>query len=234
MRFDLKIALVAGTVALGAGAVADAATVSFNFGTGTNAYAAPGDPMTFLSSDGALKVTVLGFNYSNAVPPSIEPVLDYQIGVYKQQNEGLGACTFGTADRCRQNSLLDGGSLYEMLTFAFEYADTGAAALVTIGNVLFNQVNTNEEVDIFAGSILQQIFDNKTVAGVTPINIGAYSLFGIGVDNGAAGPDTDQVRVAGFSVDYEPAPAPVPLPAAGWLMLAGLGGLAATRRRRAA
>ncbi|MFK7752458.1 MAG: VPLPA-CTERM sorting domain-containing protein [Sedimentitalea sp.] len=39
--------------------------------------------------------------------------------------------------------------------------------------------------------------------------------------------DVDGYRVAGLDV------APVPLPAAGWLMIAGLGGLAAARRRRA-
>ncbi|WP_254813781.1 VPLPA-CTERM sorting domain-containing protein [Rhodovulum sp. ES.010] len=33
---------------------------------------------------------------------------------------------------------------------------------------------------------------------------------------------------------YDSAPAPIPLPAAGWMLLAGVGGLAAVRRRKTA
>jgi hypothetical protein len=58
--------------------------------------------------------------------------------------------------------------------------------------------------------------------------------------NGNGGPpDLSNVRLFGTSglVDNPPPPPPpppVPLPAAGWLMLAGIGGLAALRRRRKA
>jgi hypothetical protein len=49
------------------------------------------------------------------------------------------------------------------------------------------------------------------------------SIFAIGVPT-----NSDQIRVSGLTV------APIPLPAAGWLLLAGVGGLVAMRRKKAA
>jgi hypothetical protein len=46
----------------------------------------------------------------------------------------------------------------------------------------------------------------------------------------------DQWKLKKISVTYTPPPPPnvVPLPAAGWMLLAGLGGIAAMKRRRKA
>jgi hypothetical protein len=48
---------------------------------------------------------------------------------------------------------------------------------------------------------------------------------------GARGEDDDWT-LKGVKVEYQPSV--VPLPAAGWMLLAGLGGIAALTRRRAA
>lgn len=59
--------------------------------------------------------------------------------------------------------------------------------------------------------------------GVTNWNDEAY----------ASGMAIAGATIGGTPIDpNEPGPAPVPLPAAGWLMIAGLGGLAALRRKR--
>ncbi len=53
--------------------------------------------------------------------------------------------------------------------------------------------------------------------------------FFIGFDDGGAGPDDNHDDIV-LRVDVSP----VPLPAAGWMLLAGVGGMAAVKRRRKA
>jgi hypothetical protein len=61
---------------------------------------------------------------------------------------------------------------------------------------------------------------------------GTWNTLGIEKGNGKPGPGLSHISFYGIKGDVPP-PSEVPLPAAGWLMLAGIGGLAALRRRKA-
>lgn len=58
---------------------------------------------------------------------------------------------------------------------------------------------------------------------------GTWTVVDLDTPNGRGDPDLSNVRLFGTS-DL----VPIPLPAAGWMLLAGIGGLAAMRRRRKA
>lgn len=110
------------------------------------------------------------------------------------------------------------GQVDERLTFTFDFA-------VRFLSVLFNDIDDNDPYDIYVdtGSGLQLVTgdaeDNPYV--FNPSLVG--NTLQIAVDGNASA-----FRVKSLEV------AAVPLPAAGWLMLAGLGGLAALRRKRRA
>ena len=71
------------------------------------------------------------------------------------------------------------------------------------------------------------------IGSLTDLAFGAGDLFAVTIQPVTALSAPTEV---GFSIiaSAEEAPAPIPLPAAAWMLLAGLGGLAAVRGRRAA
>jgi hypothetical protein len=109
----------------------------------------------------------------------------------------------------------------------------------------WNINDQNDTWDGFTGLLFVQDFTdasagpvpgNPNVSGVvTGLNMGPAYQFAVGVDDctgvGGCFPDNeDQLRLGELSVSV---PGIVPLPAAAWLMLAGLGGLGLMSRRKA-
>lgn len=77
--------------------------------------------------------------------------------------------------------------------------------------------------------------DARWSSGQAALGPGSYTITGLTVASpfGAGGA---AIQLSSQALDgpiFDPTP-PIPLPAAGWLMIAGLGGLAALRRRRKA
>lgn len=140
--------------------------------------------------------------------------------IITQTADGLGAKT-GWND----SDLLDNTVQDEAIRFIFDTA-------VKIEKIVFSFV---DEADVFAFSILggktvSSFFDGLSL-DTTGIGTFTFSedivsdMFAIGLIGEGMGV---KIRGIGYAVET---PAPVPLPAAGGLLLVGLGGLAALRRK---
>lgn len=68
------------------------------------------------------------------------------------------------------------------------------------------------------------------IGSLTDLDFMSGEMFAVLIEPSGALSDRTEV---GFSILAEAAPAPIPLPAAGWMLLAGVGGLAVLRRKRA-
>jgi hypothetical protein len=142
-----------------------------------------------------------------------------------QNNEGLGVDNnngpFGA-----DSGEIDGFADNDILVFSF-------ARPVRLFDIIFENVTGNDDFVFYLpgttpNAALYDIINPLPVAdtdgdeGFFGFGGIVVSTFGIGASGG-----NDNFRVSKIDVEA------VPLPAAGWMLLAGLGGLAAMRRRRA-
>jgi len=218
----------AAMVALWSGA-ASAASVYFNthrsWDSGTNSYT---------GSDGA-SVTLDAVTHSNGDI--------YRAGsgnVYTASwgggSGGAGACSnigysfYGTY--CREDHTVDGSGPDEGLLVHFDQH-------VRITSLVFSYVDHNDEVSIYtyADTGSETTFDSPTSAQTSFIGrdrietdpsdftgvVGDYFLIGASDHN-----DDWKLKAIHYEI------APIPLPAAGFMLLAGLGGFAVLRRRQKA
>lgn len=137
---------------------------------------------------------------------------------------------FGIRSGRGDSHQIDGANGDEILSLAFDRS-------VTITSLLFGYADSGDDVSVLrvaSGTVVQDAAGPLTLLGgglgaFTVTNGTAGTFFGV-----AALGNDDAFKLRGVTVRYdEPTTAlpPVPLPAAGWMLLAGIGGLAAARRR---
>jgi hypothetical protein len=213
-------ALAASAIALSAGA---ASAVTFDFAGSTTLDG------TDQVAVGGIGVTAFAGKYSDAVIAEFiagESSLDFIKNVdspYRDvsQNPGTGLgvdapWTLG------DDSLVDGGG-NELLTLDFDIE-------VFVSEVVFSHWDDGDSFDLFVDGDLvkpeERQADGSGVFDLAALGLGKISSISFGAD--AIGCcSSDEFGIASLS-------AQVPLPAAGWMLLAGLGGLAAMKRRKKA
>lgn len=216
MLKTLKIAVIA--VAMTAGA-ASAATFDFL------EYSADSQSKSFISN--GITLTVTTGTFADAANSAI----DFDARVVDQgATRGLGS--YGTADYKQ----IDGKDGNDVLVLTFSEA-------VSIDAMVFTNVDSKDKLAFgtVAGGIFNRIVEDETVTETVNMASITGPIFGTSFGLGAIG-DKHNFSLAGLTVTEQPtsiqrsltsavAAAPVPLPASSLLLVGGLAGLFAARRK---
>ena len=196
--------------AVGFGGAVSAATITFDLGTASTG----GWKNAINYSSGGLGLSITGGSYSNNGGVSAGRSVATWAG------HGLGV-----ADRFDTNHQIDGYGANDLAILTFSKA-------VTIVSVAFNYVNSYDFFDFFTGQSGNPTlvsWNNRVKPVVTFANPSTASVFGIG-----ASQTWSAFKLWSITVNVPDEPAPVPVPAAGVLLVGGLGAIAALRRKRRA
>jgi hypothetical protein len=237
-----KITLVGAAVAVCLSSLsANAATVtqSFNFLTGSP-WTERADTLNFTS--GALTLAVSATQY--VATSTVGDAVDTTTARKVSRTNGFGLYV----DYWGDNDHRIDGYYNELVKFVFNRD-------VTINKVTFGSIKDGSSFDLFLGDALE--FVRSAIVTPTVNFADAASAFAIGASEDewiyvckekrssrtfrskttVRGCDCDKVldysafKITSLEVSYD-VPSEVPLPAAGWMLLAGLGGIGALRARK--
>ncbi len=210
---------------------ASAAVIKFNQNNGWTTGS-----LNFTNGSESVDVSAANVNTDGSVRSGESPYLA------SWNSGGLGVCNGGlnwaaTGGCSGDSHMVDGEGSDEITVFDF------GSLQVSISKVVFTHVNEGD--DDFAlfnygnglGAAPTSALTNVGINGgkfqrsVSGLVSGVGSVFGIG----AQGDDDEfKIKKIVFTVHQgQQQPQPVPLPAAGWMLLAGLGGLRLMRSRKA-
>ena len=190
--------------------------------TGTHTY-----------SNGTESVTAEAWKYDAAIPPNLfgNPYL----GSWGGTSGGIGICSgslgSGTGGCANDQHTVDGDNGNEAVVLDF------GSLVVKLTSITFAYADSDDAFEVFAfgngtgASATDYDFSNLVSCGAsvctkTNFVIGEGSIFGIGAFSSVS-----EWKLQAITFDIIPT-TEVPLPAAGWMLLAGLGGLAAAKRRK--
>ena len=190
--------------------------------TGTHTY-----------SNGTESVTAEAKNYDATFLTNLSG--NPYLGSWSGSSGGIGICSgtldSGTGGCANDQHKVDGDSGNEIVLLDF------GSLVVKLTSITFAYADSYDKFDVFAFAngtgaaatdfdVDQPMTCGGSVCTQTNFAIDTGSIFGIG-----AFFDDSQWKLQAITFDIIPT-TEVPLPAAGWMLLAGLGGLAAAKRRK--
>ncbi len=209
----LSGAILAVATSVGA---ASATSVTFDFTDNTQLVSNTGNTAVF--SNGGVTLTIGGYDFSGGINGT------GTVADATAWNNGIGLRSL-----VRHDVHFVDGWYDEYLTLSFSTAlDVTAAS--------FSYADQHDDWRFYSGALGSQLFeDSGSMSGngqgnsvystlINSASIGTQFLIGTAWNN-------SQWKLSSLTVEL-PHTAPIPLPAAGWMLLAGMGGLAAISRRR--
>ena len=228
MNFTTSLAALGVAAALLGASAASATTIHFNEGRHWST-----DAHTYGSGSNTVSVEAFRYNPSKSTLSG-----NPHLASWSGNNGGLGICSDLGRHGCKESHQIDGSGRDEIAVLDF------GSRIVQLTHVTFARAyaTVNEKFDLFVfgngtgaaatRSAFNRKIGNCSSSGCT-VNVSSLgfegSLFGIGAQNSHS-----FFKVKAISFKDVPPPEVIPLPAAGWLLLGGLGGLAALKRRRKA
>ena len=205
---------------------ATAAEIKFNTSKGWNTG-------SYIYTNGSESVKAEAFHYSDSLPPTLggNPYLASWTGMYG----GIGICSgypgSGTGGCANDQHTVDGANNNEVVILDF------GSLVVKLTSITFAYADSDDFFDVLAfgngtdaaatdGGLNKSVSCGASVCTKTNFSIETGSIFGIGAFR-----DRSEWKLQAITFDIIPT-TEVPLPAAGWMLLAGLGGLAAAKRRK--
>lgn len=215
MRFFIKTGLAAAALGTALSGAAAAGTIDFDK-TYSNLF---GDPPLYsdvrISFEGgtAQNVRAGGFHITDGT----SPIVAFCIDLAEHLNLSVAYDMTGSPFSAGVTDML--GQLFDGY---FEGIDTGTEAAAF--QVAIWEMITDDVFDLDTGDF--RVFNNNPVKDLADDYLAGLSAF-----------DPDGYTLSYFAADgtqdlVTGQPAPVPLPAAGWMLLAGVGALALGRKRR--
>ncbi|MEL7105524.1 MAG: VPLPA-CTERM sorting domain-containing protein [Pseudomonadota bacterium] len=197
-------------VALSAGA-GSASTVGFHFGAGSPSQSGYYESAISQTKSG-LSLTVTGMRCDDGKGPNDSSCS--AVGGLGEWDNGIGLKKFNSGDSHK----VDGAYSNEFLKLTF-------GKEVSLAKLAFSYFGSNDKFRLYSWSGSAWDYEGKGTSAVTYLASGVYtgSMFLLGATG-----DHDAWKFKGVHAEVSP----VPLPAAGWMLLAGLGGIAAMKRRK--
>ena len=222
-------------------APASAITISNISGTWENA-----DPASAIAGVGTNRISwgtplrgqQSAYLFESRTPPSFEAVVGtpFVIGDFTHFNFPILGADLRTVDLDLEVDVAPGYRFTSLLSFVHDETVNGAPAC-TYGGVPGEGINLRGCADSVTATLDLPESEKVTIDGKDYyLDFAAFRADGGRFDSFLTAEQEENVaQILGTfraADTYEETPSPVPLPAAGWLLLGTLGGLAAWRRRR--
>ena len=241
MKYTLTAAFTAATLLASSAAYAATVTETFTFGSNTSTLTS--GTLSFGPQNG-VSVTAGAYQLDGGGSDKWSVNSAIRLGQY---SAGLGACSDLSGSCNSDNHQVDGnGDEIIMLSFS----DVNGAKSVTLESATFGAVYPNDDFAFGVYSVISQgtggvpsFFDSHEglPTGTGPLDLASYvfgdpniaaqtsSIFGFGATG-----YNDDYKLYSVTVSWDVPDddmSPVPLPAAAWMLMAGVGGLGALKRR---
>lgn len=240
MKINTLLSAVAVSALLATGASAASLTINSVSGVWTNLVPnsgiSGGGTDTIAWGTPATNAGQSSYEFDGAAPPPFvaNESVSFGLGTFTHNNNPITGTTLSGADLAVTVNVAGYGDI--LSTYSFTHVETpNGGSSCPDGGANGSGVNANGCADLVTATINLGATDTFQIGGVDYVfNVAGFSVGGSPFDLfWTTEQASNSAELLGSFVTKDSV-SPVPLPAAGWMLIAGMGGLFATRRRKQA